>query len=284
MAKKASDAEGRALLERLAANPNYTALAWAEIGWALHNRDNDMRAALAAAEKSIAAKPYWHNLGLKAQIAALWLGDLDLALATLLRVPQAEQQEDWSVAARFLVLSMRRKPKEVLTFLNGVPQEWLSSAQFTGPKAFLTGLARRDDGAAEPAEGDFRRALDLLEKKLVALPNSPDLLALRAQCLKFLGDEVEAAKAYRVFRKLGKGSHWDPFPLFEPRDQVFAWLENEKFFAAQLRLYPMLDPWRDDPRFAALQAKADADPMLSPNAPLPPGAEGQKGGEKSVGK
>jgi len=32
-------------------------------------------------------------------------------------------------------------------------------------------------------------------------------------------------------------------------------------------LYHFLDPWRDDPRFAALQAKADADPMLSPNAP-----------------
>jgi len=103
MAKKASDAEGRALLERLAANPNYTALAWVEIGWELHNRDKGASGRPWRRLKiSIAAKPYWHNLGLKAQIAATWLGDVDLALAALFcrcRKPSSRRTGLWGRAS-----------------------------------------------------------------------------------------------------------------------------------------------------------------------------------------
>jgi tetratricopeptide (TPR) repeat protein len=259
--------EGLATLERVAQHPEFAALAWLEIGWYHHNRTRDMQLALEAAEKSIAVQPFWHNLGLKAQLAAIWLGDLDLALATAQRLKPADRREDWAVSLFYHIYQMRREPKELLKFLNSVPRDWISSNHFIGPKAFLTGWARAADGEVELARRDGRHALDLIEKRLVVEPNNSRLLAMKAMVQFVIGEEAEARKTYDISLKLGGRSSMDPYWLFEPPDRAWDRLEANPPLAAFLRLHPDFDALRNHPRFAALQARLDADPRKSPHAP-----------------
>jgi tetratricopeptide (TPR) repeat protein len=258
--------EGIALLERFAQKPEHAALAWMWIGWFHWNRTKDYRQALEAAEKSVAVQPFWHNLGLKAQLAAVWLGDRDLALATAQQLKSAVRQEDWAVALFNNIYHVRREPKELLKFLNSIQREWISSNAFTGPKVALTGWAREADGDIELARRDYRRALDLIGKQLGADANNGRLLALKAVLLASCGDEAEARKIYELHRRLGLPR---TFALwrFEPVDTQLDRLEANPPPAAELRLDPSYDPLRTHPRFAVILAKAEADPRKSPFAP-----------------
>ncbi len=276
--------EGAAKLERLAENPNYAALAWTELGWFYWHRNNDCRKADAAADRAIAALPFWNNLGLKARLAAYWHGDLDLALATAKRMPRSAQQEDWGMTLIDDIYETRREPKQRLRFLESVPREWISSNLFTGPKAFLTGVARLTDGAVELARRDLRRAVELIDRRMLDSPNDARLHALKAAALHHAGDHVEAAKAYQLYRQLNRGSYFDPTNLFEPAEKVLDRLEANPPLAAVLRLNPGYDPVCSHPRFAALLAKAEADPNSSPYATLPAGADVPKGAEKPAAK
>ncbi|MBI5768069.1 MAG: toll/interleukin-1 receptor domain-containing protein [Verrucomicrobia bacterium] len=276
--------EGVAMLERLAENPNYASLAWTELGWFHWNRTKDYRKADAAADRATAALPFWHNLGLKAILAAYWHGDLDLALATARRMPRSAQQEDWGMSLIDRIYEMRREPKERLKFLESVPREWIASNLFTGPKVLLTGIARLTDEAVELARRDLRRAVELIDKRMPESPNDPRLHAMKAAALRFAGDQAEAAKAYQLYLQLNRRSGFDPSSLFEPPDKVIDALEARPQLAADLRLSPWYDPLRSHPRFAALLAKAEADPNSSPKVPLPARTDEPKGAGKPAAK
>jgi TolB-like protein/Tfp pilus assembly protein PilF len=261
--------EGLKLLEQAAANPAFTAIAWQENGW-YHLLNGRYREAEAANERSIAAQPYWNNLALKIRIALEWYGDVELAKTTVERLPLASRQEDWGVGIIVEVFQWRREPGEIIRFLEATPTDWLRSNWYTGPAAVLLGEARTAMGQQEAARRDYRRALALIEARLADDPNNRDCLRLKVQCLYGLGEQAEAEKARRAYRELRPEDDVRLLARFGPADDFFAWADKQNrnevsWPAASFRIMPLFDPMRADPRFARLQAQADADPRLTPN-------------------
>ena len=228
-------------------------------------------------ERSIALLPYWDNLWLKILHALVWRGDLDLAGATLQRVPQAALQEDAGAGVAILVYRWLGRPRELLTFVDTLPRDWVRTGGLNCPKAFFAGLARLQLKQMEAARGDFRRALELVSKELTDEPNRPDLLSVKAHLLHYLGEQAEAEKTYRLAREVAAPPS-ELLVLFETADAALAELETRfergpdlrlwhwQTTAASLRLDPAYEPLRRHPRFAALLARAEADPRKSPNA------------------
>ncbi len=271
--------EAREHFRRLAKNPTFTAFALNELGW-VESTNGDYRAAEIAADTSIALQPYWGNLTLKIQGAWRWRGDLDLAKATLDRIPAAVQQEDQGVTQAVGVYYLRREPQNMLGVLNSVPREWLQTNGFDGPKAYWAALAHRMAGHGEAAQVQWRKALNLVERRLADQPDSGSLLHWKGLLLAAAGDRAEGETVLRLARDMGNKNS----TIGDATDQVLlgnldaaltllekAVAERSRFATAAIyRLNPMYDPLRDQPRFQALLARMEADPRFSPTAkPIP---------------
>ncbi len=275
---------GEALFERLAVNPRFTALALNELAWYRHNV-GDFDASEQAVDRSITAYPYWHNLSLKAWLAANWHGDTATAKALLERVPANRSHEDWMALFAVWVHFWRRDPQSVLMAMQTFPRDWIDCHPFHGPKAFMTARARAALGQKEPAQREARYGIAQIDKRLLDAPNDENLLAQKALLLDLAGDRADAEKTYRLVREIGgspKSTSWghkSQYELvlrFEPADVVLTDIErglSRRFSmntmnltAASLRTNPVFDSLRDHPRFKAALASAEADPRWSPRA------------------
>ena len=225
----------------------------------------------------------------------MWRGDLQLAKATLERIPPSTLQDDVIATNVFIVYLWLHESQNSLFLLNGVPREWLSSPPFEGPKTFLLGMARLMAEQTELAQRDFQRALDLIEKHLAVDPNNLNLLGLKAEALFYLHERAEAERTYLLVRELSASRALELGPaatqaaaatdllfpmaarsreLFESQDAVIDNLEstfeeNWSLTAAGLRLEPIFETLRTNPRFVKLLARAEADPRKSPIAAAP---------------
>ena len=271
------------LLESVAKNhPGFAARALNELAWRLYHT-NRYAEADAASDRSIALNPNWGNLGLKIALALYWHGNLELAKATLRRMPTSALQEDWGAFLGFRVHSWRDEFADGLAGLSAIPREWLSSNLFSGPKALLSAELHRRAGQRELAGRDYQWALTQLDARLADQPNDTSLLARKAEALYYLERRSEADACYRLLRETGLPPALHLQVLFEPPEVALAALEggvrdlnnnSATLTAAALRLAPQYAPLRSHPRFTALLARAEADPKLSPNAKSP-NSEGQ---------
>lgn len=259
---------------RLALNPNaiWVASAYNAEGW-LFFGDGDYERALVAADKSIAACPFYANVALKAGIEMYWRGDLDQANAAMKLMPTADLMADFTISRSVKLAWWSRDPDEMLRKLNLVPRDWLASNNYTGPKGYWVGLAHQMKGNADAARLAWKTSLDQVEDRLTREPASENLLLWKAVLLERLGDSDAAAKANSLARQLRGHEPGDVEvqPLGQS-DEAIAKLQSqlpEHGFGvlwASLRLDPELDPLRHDPRFQALLDAAAKDPLLSPYA------------------
>jgi len=268
--------EAAVLFDRMAQHRDFASLAYNEKGWMfVLMPEPRCAAALEAAERSIALQPTWANLSLKQMLSQHWLGDLDAAVAALERAPAAGFSEDFMATMAWRLHAWRRDPAAMLRAVAALPGEWVRASPYEGPKALLTGVAHAMAGNQVAAEAAWRSGLKLVEDRLAGQPDRTALLLVKGELLTRLGDAAEAAKAFELARQITTNPlRVERYATVHGRDaqKALAHLErgmasgNFEYTAASLRLNPELDWLRREPGFAALQAKADADPRLSPKA------------------
>jgi tetratricopeptide (TPR) repeat protein len=122
------------------------------------------------------------------------------------------------------------------------------------------GLAYEQEGIYEEAIAEFRR---------LATTDFPDTRLFLAHALALSGKRAQALKALdeTEFAKAGKVRPWSMAALYTAlgdKDQAFAWLQkacDERFIIlASVKVDPVFDPLRSDPRFRNLLGRLGLPP------------------------
>jgi len=117
----------------------------------------------------------------------------------------------------------------------------------------ILGLVLTQQGAYDEAERAFREAITLSPELSYATAGVAHVLALRGR-----RREAEALLALRLTNSANRGSSFTTFCIvhlgLRNTDQVFTWLErayqDRRGWLTYLKVDPMLDVVKDDPRFA----------------------------------
>jgi tetratricopeptide (TPR) repeat protein len=257
--------ESVALFDRLARQPGWEATAHNGKGWVLFS-DRRHDEAIAAAERSIAAKPFFGNLGLVAYVARTWMGDLDAAKNYVERLSAAELREDIGLGYAVQVYWWRREAKAMHHLLRNAPRDWLASGAYWGPRDYWVGVAYQLEGNREAAQFAWRKALRLVDERLAREPGiEPARLQVqKARLLALLGEQEASRAAFAALRQLGTdGPQGVDAALLGDATRALPSLRNAPW--ATLRYLPDLDNLRDHPDFQALLAEAANDPRRSPH-------------------
>jgi len=206
--------------------------------------------------------------------------DLDEAQATLDRLRPDELANEMSCAIAMKVAAYRRDSARILELAQGLPQEYLDSHAFRGPRRFYTGLAHEIAGRPAQAEVEWRAALAVVETKLKTTPD--DVVLLRWAAF-FHASLHETAEAERIFARsqtlaglsgdtLDTGNNGNTLVLLRLRRQEALFKGSVQVFRdrqtgweathADMRYHPLADFLRADPAYMKL---------LREN--LPPGAK-----------
>ena len=274
--------------EELGALPREAARAYSEIGWSFIG-SGTYDACNAAIDRSVAAQPFTGNVALKVYLAQSWLGNPDLGLATLQKLPASMWLEDRALATAIRVFRWRHEPQQILGLLGTVARDWISW-NIDGPKAAIAGDAHEMLNHPAAARNDWKKALELVSQRLSTNPNDWRLNLWKAYLLSALGERAAADNALRLACELsGNGApvmRWisgqpgmlmayNLVPRLVAPEELVTQLErrarepSEGLALADLRLNPSLDEARKLPRFQALLARLATDPRCFPK--LPPG-------------
>lgn len=157
----------------------------------------------------------------------------------------------------------------MLEILRAIPRDWLSSNDYVGPKAALTGRAHAMAQQLPAAQADWRAALQQVEQRLVADGDVPRLLLEKAELLADLGELAPAERLLDLEQQLS-GTAVVSMNHHLQRDRVAvligrrdgAYLNTLEealknparypFMHAVARLDPAYDPFRGNPRFEQL--------------------------------
>jgi len=252
-------------------------------GWA-YFLDRRFDEAAAVIDQALASDRSVPNRELKSIIESAGREDLDAAQAALDQLPASALLEDHPATVAVFLRRQRREPEKMLEILRAISRDWLSSSQFVGPKAYLTGQAHALANRPEAAQADWRVALQLVEQRLATQANSADLLLWKAELLADLGESKDAERLLDLEEQLS-GPNDGAFNhrlqqqrislLLGRRDAVMDWLEaNLKdpvgipFLHAMARFDPAFDSLRGDPRFKKLLREtlpAGAKPFVAPD-------------------
>ena len=216
---------------------------------------------------------------IKSKLAIAEKGDLSVAekaFQTVKSMPMGNMEKLWIAGARADVFLLERKYKEGLREAESLPDDLFTSipAKLCS-KYYLMGFAQkalRDEAGARAA---FLKAKDLLEAQLKQSPDTADMHIQLAKVLAYLGEkDVALAEAQRatelvpeskdafggpeiaagvaeVHAILGDNGH-----AIEVLDGLLS--RPSGVTVPLLKLNPVWDPLRNDPRFQALIDKYGA--------------------------
>jgi tetratricopeptide (TPR) repeat protein len=244
--------------------------------------------------RSVAIQPSANSQAGLAMLLLTWKGEADEAARVLATGPTAARNEPRTIWTTAFVDLCRRAPDDTLRTLDRLADDFIQDNWFTGPKAYFAGRAHALAGRTEAARIAWESALAVTDAHLKDTPADVGLHVMRGELLAFLGQPDEALREARAVAELGRGNprddrYWfispaliyavlgradDALPLLEkicapPKGQIVGW----PLTPALLRLDPLWDKLRGDPRFQELCAEPAATEPQSvavPAASQPP--------------
>lgn len=212
----------------------------------------------------------------KASLPIVWKGDFsEMARLAPKLVAQAKQGDALFVAYVFYLWSGRHA--EAIAALQGWHEDWVPAfndsfgTNFIYPKAYLLAQAHRARGDSAAAAAQFSAARRVIEAGLARTPDDARMHAVLGVTLAALGDDAgarAAAKAAGERMPISRDALAGPV-VAQLIAQTHAWLGDADAAVAQLqvlldapthvtpaalRLNPVWDPLRKDPRFRKLIA------------------------------
>ncbi len=242
---------------------------------ALYSRSGDW----AAMEKEVAGMMQGRTsarlLAYDALVKLGWRGDAAGALAAVQGWPAWFLIEDRGVVHAVYAALWSRNPNLALQFVQKYSRDYIRDYLFTGPTAVLSAWANEQAGNTAAARADWLIVQQVTERELRARPNEAYALHWRAWALARLGDRAAAesilqqlvegnASMRNMSRVLGR---YGALALSVGRtDVALAQLAKEPRTATRaiLRLNPVFDPLRSDPRFQALVESAPGPQEIAP--------------------
>jgi TolB-like protein/Tfp pilus assembly protein PilF len=227
-------------------------------------------------DRAIEAAPSSLNArGEKGKLAIDLKGDFSEIERQLTQMAVGDDPERFVTLGRAKILMLQRKFPDALAVLNQLPQEVVHDGTAPVPKASLQGMLYLFQGDKAKAQAAFRRALPFAEQSLRESPNDAGRHIQLGFILTGLNRKEEAiAEGKRAVELTPESADaFDGPQLTASLAQIYAWV-GEKDQALRLldrsletpngitvpmlKLDPMWDPLRNDPRFQELIDKRGA--------------------------
>jgi TolB-like protein/Flp pilus assembly protein TadD len=239
----------------------------------------DFEAADKILDRGIAADPQsFGSRGMKAGLAIIWRGDVGFAEDQLSLFPRGLDPDGYVTSARVWVLTLKRTFADALQVAQQFRGETLKYPDFgLCPKAFLEGRLYLHQGDEMKAQAAFERARTVAEQLVRDAPDEPGRHASLGVVLAGLGQKEDAINEGKKAVELLPESEdaVDGPKATAALAEIHAWVgEHDEAFrlldhllavpngltVPLLKLDPVWDPLRKDPRFQALIDKYAANP------------------------
>ncbi|MBI5693430.1 MAG: toll/interleukin-1 receptor domain-containing protein [Verrucomicrobia bacterium] len=269
--------EGLDLLARAAALPGGDPIADYVRGETLARLTTRYAEALAAFDRAILQAPAYteaHKEKIKTLLERL--GDVEGARSALAQVPNLLLRQDRIRVMGFRVAMARNAPDEAVRFLSQA-SPYLTMDIFSGPSAYLRGLAHRRAGRRPAAEIEWRAALQEMQRRLAARASNPMGLRWKALLHALLGERADALAAFELYQQFAAAQQVDlstSLPhiliraLLGTPEEAITFLQTQlvdpseatrQMASAAVLFDPALDPFREHPAFSALVETAQAE-------------------------
>jgi tetratricopeptide (TPR) repeat protein len=265
------DEDALAFYVRAAAQPDVKSLALYD-QFLIHLYLRRFAEAERCGREAFTGLPTTNNLTGLAMLEIVWHGRVDAAQRLLADAPTAMRAEPRMVFATALAALMAKQTDEALRALDRLPGDFINDAWYSGPKTLLVGVAHAQAGRAEAARIAWEAGLAVVRRRLQDAANDPELHLRLGELLAWTGQTDAALREARVFEELWRNrTDW----TFSSA-RIYAALGRadaavpilEKFLTvsgsgrwpltpALLKLDPLWDKIRDDPRFKKIVTDAE---------------------------